>query len=284
MTYGLGGGAPTPMVAFMREFSGRKGLRRKAHLSFRADGRARLCCDEPVVVARFVSEVRQEVERRWPGGKLLLRGQPEDHEGMVPGIFREDRNLPEGTLRDAEACLENLLRGILPRHKRFQRPDLAALLQHYGVKTTWLDVVDDLRIASWFAMHKISDGRAEPRAEGSGWIYLLSSKSDAESLTVLDLRMVHHGLSLRPHVQQGWSIRGTGRDMNGHVVATIEFPLGPQWHRDGHMALPGFLFPPASMDDTLKRLRRAEVTDSLREAERRYGLRTGALGNVSAIV
>jgi hypothetical protein len=272
------------MVDFMRRFSDRRGLRKKARLTFRGDGRARIYCDDPVVVARFVSEVRQEVEQRWPGGRVLLRGQPEDHAGMVPGIFREHRNVPDATLREAEACLENLLRGILPKNKRFQRPDLAALLQHYGVKTTWLDVVDDLRVASWFAMHRISDGRAEPRTGGSGWLYLLSSKSDAECLTVLDLRLVHHGLSLRPHVQQGWSLRGTGRDLNGHVVAAVEFPVNERWRLDGHMAQPAFLFPPAGLDDTLQRLSKAEVSGCLREAERRSGLAVGALGNVSVIV
>lgn len=85
-------------------------------------------------------------------------------------------------------------------------------------------------------------------------------------------------------MQQGWSVRGAGRDLNDYVVAAIEFPLGPRWQLDGYMALPGFLFPSASVDDTLKRLRRAEVTDSLREAERRYGLKPGTLGDVSVVV
>jgi hypothetical protein len=202
---------------------------------------------------------------------------------MVPGLFREHSNLSDGTLRDAEACVERILRGVLARNKRFQRPDLAALLQHYGVKTTWLDVVDDLRIAAWFATHEIRDGHARRRTNGSGWIYLLASGSDTGWLNVVDLRMAHHGLSLRPHVQQGWSVRGIGRDLNDHVVATVEFPIGDQWHLDGHMALPEFLFPPATMDDTLKRLRTAKVTNSLRDAELQCGLKAGALGNVSFI-
>jgi len=172
------------MRDFMEEFSARTGLRKKARLSYRADGRPRICCDQPVVVARFVSEARQEAERRWPGARVLLRGQPEDYPGMVPGIFRKQRGLPEKTLRRAEVCLQELLRRTLPRNKRFQRPDLPALLQHYGVRTTWLDVVDDLRIASWFSMHRISDGRAELRTEGSGWIYLLSTRTDTGRLIV----------------------------------------------------------------------------------------------------
>lgn len=97
------------------------------------------------------------------------------------------------------------MRRTLLKNRRFQRPSLSALLQHYGVKTTWLDVVDDLRIASWFAMHKISGGRAEPRTQGSGWIYLLSSKSDTGCLEVLDLRMAHHGLILRTCSKDGQS-------------------------------------------------------------------------------
>src|SRR5262249_23524998 len=127
----------------------------------------------------------------------------------------------------------------------------------------------------------IGDGEPLSRRRGSGWIYLISTRTSAGKLMALDLRMAHHGLSLRPHVQQGWAVCGSGRDLNPWVVATVEFPISPVWHLDGHLAEAAFLFPPITLDDTLRRLRRAEVTACMRDAEARYGLERDSLGKIS---
>lgn len=270
-----------PLVGFMRAFAKRKYLRRKVRLEFRDGGRPRLYCSEPAIVARFVSQVRQELVRKWPDAYLLLRGQSKNRAGMVPSLFRGPSQATEQTLRDAEAYLERQIASALPKNERFQRPNLAALLQHYGVKTRWLDVVDDLRVAIWFATHDLGDGEPCRRRRGSGWIYLISTRTNAGKLTACDLRLAHHGLSLRPHVQQGWSVSGAGKDLNPWVVATVEFPIGSSWHLDGHLARPAFLFPPVTLDDTLRRLSRAEVAACVRDAEARYGLAPDVLGKIS---
>ena len=272
----------TPLVSFMEAFAGRKGLRRKVELEYRSHPRPRLYCGEPAIVARFISELRQEAGRRWPGTRVLLRGQPRDHEGMVPAILRI-ADVSEAVLRDAEGSLVSRVQRALPKNMRFRREQLPALLQHYGVRTTWLDVVDDLRVGAWFATHDIAGGKVRRRPEGSGWIYLLSTTTDAGTLTVSDLRHAHHGLSLRPHVQQGWSVCGPGRDLNGWVIGTVEFAISDRWHLDGHLANPEFLFPAAALDDTLGRLARVEVTRCLRQTEREYRLTPGTLGDISDI-
>lgn len=276
-----------PMIEFMTAFSKRRYLKKRVRLELRSDDdRPRIYCDDPATVARFFSEARQEARRRWPCTRALLRGQTKNYPGMVPALFRRDETL-DPALRSAEMQLQKLVRSVLSRNARFARFDLAALLQHYGVNTSWLDVVDDLRIAVWFATHDLKDGSVQPRRQDSdsgcsGWIFMLSTRSDAGCLDVVDLREAHHGLSLRPHVQQAWSLRGSGRDLNAHVIATVEFPIDDdRWRLCGHMATANYLFPPATRDDTLKRLRRRQVTEALRQADGDNGLKLGSLGNIS---
>jgi hypothetical protein len=278
-----------PLVEFMEKFAERRQLRGQKFdgenysLEYRGDGQPRVYCDQPVVVARFISEIRQEVRRRWDDASILLRGQKQDHGGMKPALFRPCGQASGKTLLAAEKHLEEAIRRKMAPRKRFQRSNLAALLQHYGVRTTWLDVVDDLRVAVWFATHDISHGAAIRRVEGTGWIYLLCTRSTAGRLHVVDLRVVHHGLSLRPHMQQGWSIRAQDHDLSRYVAATIEFPVSSRWHLDGYLGTAAFLFPPAGLDHTLGLLKQRAVSGLLRRTEREYQLPAGTLGRISII-
>ena len=133
-------------VEFMRKFADRRLLKKKVTLQFRADAnRPRVFCDEPVVVARFASELRQAAIRNLgTGTRVLLRGQRANHAGMVPGLFRPPTDsLDPHRLVEAEVAFEAAVRQRI-KLGRFMRPNLAALLQHYGYRTSWLDVVDNL--------------------------------------------------------------------------------------------------------------------------------------------
>ena len=107
-----------------------------------------------------------------------MRGQAANHLGMVPGLFRPPTNLIEPKrLVAAETRLEKQVRQRV-KLGRFKNPQLAALLQHYGYRTTWLDVVDNLWTAIWFATNSIepADNRlrcATHRPKGTGWLYFL---------------------------------------------------------------------------------------------------------------
>ena len=238
-----------PIVELIADFAARRHLRRKTiagrriALEYRESGRPRLYCDEPAVVARFVSTVRQEVHRRWPEATILLRGQTHDHSGMLPALFRDPGPTPQEALLAAEAYLEEGVHRLMRPRKRFERANLAALLQHYGVRTSWLDVLDDLRAAVWFATHEIPGGVVTRRTCGTGWIYMLSCDPRSGFLDVIDLRVAHQELSLRPHTQQGFSIRGKDRDLNGLVAATVEFPVSDRWILNGHLAEAAFVSP-----------------------------------------
>lgn len=235
-------------VPFVQAFANRRRLKKKAVLQFRTDGdRPRIYCEEPVVVARFSSELRQKATNDLGQlTRVLLRGQTKNYPGMVPGLFRSPSAGVEATaLLSAEVAFERSVRKAIPIG-RFMRPKLAALLQHYGYRTSWLDVVDNLWTAVWFATHAVSStgGRVKSAcASGSGWLYFVAVPTDCSAI---DLRDSHHGLSLRPHAQAGWSIRGNDAsigDLNPFVIATVEFPISERWKLTDHMASDAFFFP-----------------------------------------
>src|SRR5439155_13911771 len=100
--------------------------------------------------------------------------------------------------------------------KRFGRPHLPALLQHYGVRTSWLDVVDNLYVAIWFATHTRSGGAWTGKSSGDyGWLYFISTTYSTSCLTVVDFRDSHHHLSTRPHAQHGLSVTRSDNKWSG---------------------------------------------------------------------
>ncbi|MEK7992938.1 MAG: FRG domain-containing protein, partial [Planctomycetota bacterium] len=217
-----------------------------------------------------------------------MRGQAENYPGMVPGLFRPPTNaIDHKLLAKGEAQFEKAIRKQV-RLGRFQRPHLAALLQHYGYRTTWLDVVDNLWTAVWFATHSMEPPgkrvrHATPRPKGSGWLYFLAADGQNTGCTAIDLRETHHGLSLRPHAQSGWSIRASGialTDLNNSVVGCVEFPLGDRWAFGGHLGSSEFLFPPEGLDDTLKRLIEKRGDEIAANVETHLALPKGALGRL----
>ncbi len=280
-----------PFLKLMKGFADRKHLKKKVHLEFRdEDGPPRLFCDEPAVAARFAAHLKQAAHRKWPAVPLLTRGQTRDYNGMAPGLFRpRATSVDPVTLVKAEAAFEIAIQTNV-RLKRLKRPHLGALLQHYGFATCWLDLVDNLWVASWFAAHDIGpaglgERTARRRSSGTGWIYFISPAAGPGAADCIDLRIAHQGLSLRPHTQHGWSIRGPKHartDLRDYVVAVLEFPMNGKWEFAGHLGSAEFLFPPAGLDHTLKVFvdRANEVA---RQVEARFGLPGGVLGVVYAV-
>lgn len=279
----------TDFVQLTKQFARRRFLRTKAALEFReTDGRPRLYCAEPAIAARFASQLRQAALARYgPATKVLMRGQSHNHPGMAPGLFRPPTHaIPRQSLLNAEMLFEKQIRRRV-KLGRFKRPHLAALLQHYGYRTTWLDVVDNLWVAVWFATNSIGpvDRRlrvSTPRTTGSGWIYFIAA-TERTNCDALDLRDVHHGLSLRPHAQSGWSARSTvpeDGDLGSSVIGCVEFPITKRWAFGGHLGSSEFLFPSRTLDDTLRRLIEHDGDAIAAEVERESRVPNEALGRL----
>jgi FRG domain len=98
------------------------------------------------------------------------------------------------------------------------------LLQHYGLATTWIDLVDNIWVALWFACHKAhASGKRsqylhfETRLPGQtpdDFAYILLIAVDSEpggapgllkgkSTELVDLRVTCPSIFLRPHAQPG---------------------------------------------------------------------------------
>lgn len=279
----------TDFVYLTRQFARRRFLKTKAALEFReTDERPRLYCAEPAIAARFASHLRQAALARYgPATKVLMRGQSHNHSGMVPGLFRPPtHSIDRPSLLHAESLFEKRIRQRV-KLGRFKRPHLAALLQHYEYRTTWLDVVDNLWVAVWFATNSVgpADKRlrvSTPRTTGSGWIYFIAA-NQRTNCDALDLRDAHHGLSLRPHAQSGWSVRSTvpeEGDLSSSVIGCVEFPITKRWAFGGHLGSSEFLFPSRTLDDTLLRLIEHDGDAIAAAIESESGVPDGALGRL----
>ncbi|QOD43688.1 FRG domain-containing protein [Clavibacter zhangzhiyongii] len=163
------------------------------------------------------------------------------------------------------------------------RAVMEPLLQHYGLNTRWMDVVDNIWIALWFACYKqVSNegfahhARRSPAQEGSdAKAFILVFRSGPLKETAIpgyrigtlsrlvDLRYSVPSIYHRPHAQHGLLIAPADLEhgdifgsLKEHVVGVIEVALEDalDWLGKGTMTSPSTLFPPATLDDGYRRL------------------------------
>ena len=173
--------------------------------------------------------------------RIYLRGCTKNYAPTYPSLFREiqsDGGLDEKERRwSAYKCVLDSLRKL--KGKRWRRKDVGAVLQHYGFKTPWLDVVRNLYTAIWFATHDLSDcGRhfvAKRTKSDFCWISFYRRKFGTENkcLLVKDISAHHSSTHLRPHTQHGVSLAMQAddakipyhcQDFNRFRIAQVRFP------------------------------------------------------------
>lgn len=162
------------------------------------------------------------------------------------------------------------------------RAAVEPLLQHYGLKTRWLDVVDNVWIALWFACHRQqavgrhavhlrrspaqepSDAKAYIAVVGTGLVKptKIPGYWIGEEIRLVDLRYCVPSVYLRPHAQHGLLIAPaklpdpSACDLMPRVIAFLEIRLADalEWLGDGAMTSSFVLFPPATRDEGYRRL------------------------------
>lgn len=188
-------------------------------------------------------------------GFVLMRGQTMARPTMIPNAYRESN----------PAIIDSYIEGLLERYRKAFNCDpepehqltTEALIQHYGIRTRWLDLVDSLPHALFFSLHSLCTSPFDsqvltytPSIGEYGYLYLLDfGNVTAHQLNAVDTPGVligHNGLmlcdlratrsshALRPHVQHGWLVRppaGISDLWKDYVVAQIAFPTeqGRQW-------------------------------------------------------
>ena len=264
----------------MRRFCKTKGY---GELATMDSGGAFMHVNDPMGLAAFVPYCSGKYQR------IYLRGCTIDHPYSVPTLFRRDG---VGQQYDYQECkrrwcayrdLLTRLRQILD-HSRWHRPGLGAVLQHYGLKTPWLDVVRNLYTAIWFATR---DKAVGDECSLFGWLSLYANTR--KELRVIDLWGKHSSKHFRPHMQQGLSLAMQSdeaqkpcreQEFNKYRIAQIRFRRSGEWDLYGHMFSRRFLFPCQRHDDSLHQLSDSTVQNAVVETCNDHDLDHRALGRV----
>ena len=220
----------------------------------------------------------QALER---GKGVFFRGQSKLYSTLSPSLLR---GIPDGPqVVSRRIILDGLVNeidrtdgGLRCVRAEFREP----LLQHYGIRTTWLDAVDNIWIALWFACHSAKtrkwpdqglhfEKRLPSIHDSKKYAYILFLASaytgspeitpgiytDISSQTV-DLRIGAPSQFLRPHAQHGLLVRCLSNtkqpksDCSELHVGTVRIPLEAalDWLGDAATLKVHTLFPPAYYD------------------------------------
>ena len=186
-------------------------------------------------------------------GNVFYRGECKLHQSLIPSLYRGYKHTSEKTKKF------NKLLHLIHTDDRFRRelklietdPEkqeikIEGMLQHYGVPTRYIDIVDNHWVALWMGLHKTQclknlgrychyNKRELPLSE-----MLCGSKTDMDTLyqyilliavpdervnngdgieimdnlIVVDLRKALPSIFLRPHAQHGLVLRKRGEDSN----------------------------------------------------------------------
>ena len=262
----------------MRRFCMTKGYQRLARMD---EAGSYMHVHDPTGLAVFVAYCSG---RR----RIYLRGGTKKYPHSIPSLFRgpDDRQYDYHGCERRWRAYKDLLTRLRPmlNGRRWRRPGLGAVLQHYGLKTPWLDVVRNFYTAIWFAT---SDKETENQRKVDGWISLYVN--ERRKLKVIDIWGEHSSKHFRPHVQQGLSLAMQPddahapceqQDFDRYRIALIRFRRSAEWNLGAHMFSRRFLFPNRTRDDSLRQLCRERVDDAVIATCRNHGLDDGALGRV----
>lgn len=160
--------------------------------------------------------------------KVYYRGQERNY-SLIPSLYRSVKNSDEALI--AENKLSDILTNLKPYFDPMGTDDeREALCQHYGLHTRWLDIVDNIQTALWFAYDRTYvDDMREPRFdEDVGYVYIIAVPDDDTKVKVIDLREKPSQF-LRPHTQQAFVMRTANPSkelgkLYAYQVATLIVP------------------------------------------------------------
>jgi hypothetical protein len=212
-------------------------------------------------------------------GNVYLRGQHTLYDTLKPSIFRSVST--NGGFLKRNVYIHNFIKDCAKKIPIFNELDdivREPLLQHYGIGTRWIDLVDNVWVAIWFgayAWHTVVFGREYknviPRENASDeYFYILLVCSDGinedkevaglykgENAYTIDLRKAAPSIFLRPHAQHALLMRSKHLesiedvDMSKYVVgiAKIKLEHGLSWIGISGLTSARSLFPPVNFDN-----------------------------------
>jgi hypothetical protein len=215
-------------------------------------------------------------------GNIYFRGQSELYDACFPSLLR--RIARQGSFQNRGGRLKELLKMIKEQVSSLSQVDdefLEPLMQHYGIATRWIDLVDNVWVALWFGLHdyrsvyhRYKSNQANPYIRDyvhvarrkEGFLYLLLIHSDAaqnskpgyylgKETKVIDLRTACPSIFLRPHAQHGLLMFSRGANLTDHNfykrtvgIVKIAVPDALEWIGDGNLLTHANMYPSPVFD------------------------------------
>ena len=231
--------------------------------------------------------------------KILFRGQTSLYKNLLPSLYRScdtDSAINRRNIKICEIIRE--AKENLPILKNYDNKIIEPLLQHYGIKTRWIDLVDNLWIALTFCLYEYKTSLnygnkyeyVKIRDDENEYGYLLLVCSDAFSTTdvsnglykgnttnLVDLRMAAPSVFLRPHSQHALLMQQKGAsslnkaDLSNKIAAIIQIQVKniKKWLGNGKLTSIENIYPPPIYDNGYSLLLDGMERKKIREKE--YG-------------
>ena len=201
---------------------------------------------------------------------VYLRGQTSLYEGaLIPSLYRGNSNCLSRTLKYNERI--NRLKRNVRSFNQYEKVVLEPLLQHYGIKTPYIDLVDNIWVALWFALHQSNTKIVNSHEyvyyhkSDEAYAYILLIASDAfestnnkgvqkgQKTTLIDLRNATPSYFLRPHAQHALMLKKNENfsvDYSDLIVGVAKIPreLGFKWLGNNDFLTVNSLFPAMYFD------------------------------------
>lgn len=205
---------------------------------------------------------------------VFLRGQTDLYNGnLIPSLYRGRTKFDTITAKYNQRM--NKLKADIDSFSQYDRCVLEPLLQHYGVKTTYLDLVDNVWVALWFALHQTKSESINSHEyvyysnNTNQYSYILLVATDAinvsekngvyegDTTRLVDLRKALPSYFLRPHAQHAYMLKKKGEAVSDYSdliigIAKIPTELGFKWIGTSEFLTVSTLFPAAYFDSGYK--------------------------------
>lgn len=225
-------------------------------------------------VRDFITLVQAIDKIKYVGGladtKVYLRGQSSLYTGQImPSAYRHG---DKSSVDKKIVGLIEMLKDVAGDEIRKLSDDvIEGLFQQYEQSSRWVDAVDNIWVALWFACHRrweqcdrVSYVPRNPRIEQQQYryCYVLILGADSRKVKLMDLRVVTPSIFVRPHAQHGVLLQKTGRDglptrdMSSMIrgVVRIDLEDALSWIGSSPSLSASVMFPNPSFDSGFKNL------------------------------
>lgn len=241
-----------------------------------------------------LAKTDEQIESGW---RVYFRGQSSllpIGNAFMPSAYRakNGNHVRQGRVDERIGTQIKILQENLESMKNLDKRVVEGVLQHYGLRSRWIDAVDNIWTALWFACHIQLSGNKNgecvhyvrrdslyERAENK-YCYILLLGIDTNKMKscgipgfignemgeVLDLRYAIPSYYIRPHIQHGILVRLMERvgkplyDMSPLLqsVVRIDLDVALQLIDRGLSVESSDMFPPPAFDTGLDELFRTE--------------------------